>query len=198
MKVLDKNKLTQVLSFINTYQAMNGKSPTCRVIMKELKFSNTGIVYRYVKRLEETGAIEKTEHGGISIPTNLMLSGTTKAPLVGDIACGDPILAIENIEAVVDLPVAIFGKGNFRLYHAKGDSMIDIGIYDGDLIVAKPSDTADEGDVVIAIVEDSATVKRYYKRNNKVVLHPENKDYKDIIVDNCIIQGIVKKVIHNI
>lgn len=198
MKTLDKNKLEAIMQFIKTYQAANGKSPSHRVIMKEMKLSGFAILQRYLNRLFSNGWITKTEIGGIAIPENLKLDETIKAPVVGDIACGNPILANEDIETIVDLPVVIFGKGNFRIYHAKGDSMIGIGIYDGDLIVAKPSSTANEGDVVIAIVEDSATVKKYFKRGNKIVLHPENPDYDDIIVDHCIIQGIVKKVIHNI
>ena len=84
------------------------------------------------------------------------------------------------------------------MYRAKVDSMIGLGIYNGDWVVAKPCDTANDGEVVIAIVENSATVKRFYKKNIKIILHPENPDYKDIVTDNCIIQGIVKKVIHNI
>lgn len=198
MKILDKNKLEQLTQFIKTYQITNGKSPTHRVMMKEMNFSGFAILQRYLKRLESNGLVLKNDIGGIAIPENLRLDETVKVPVVGEIACGNPILAIENIEAVVDLPVAIFGKGNLRIFHAKGDSMIGVGIHDGDLIVARPSDTAENGDIVVAIVEDSATVKKYYKRGNKIVLHPENPDFDDIIVDNCIIQGIVKKVIHNI
>jgi len=198
MKTLDKNKLLEVMQFINKYQAMNGRSPSYRTIMKELNFSGFAIVQRYLNNLESNGLISKTDIGGIAIPENLKLDSTTKAPVVGEIACGDPIEAIQNIDAVVDLPEYLFGKGDFRVYKAKGDSMINLGIHNGDWIVAKPSDTAKDGDVVIAIVENSATVKRFYKKTNKIILHPENPDYKDIVTDNCIIQGIVKKVIHDI
>ena len=76
--------------------------------------------------------------------------------------------------------------------------MVGIGIYDGDWIVAKPTSTAKDGDVVVAIVEDSATVKTYRKNKGKIILHPENPDFKDIVVDECLIQGIVKKVIHSV
>lgn len=198
MKTLDKDKLQEVLQFIKRYQATNGRSPSLRIIMKEMRFSGFAIVQRYVSKLESNGWIEKTDLGGIAIPENLRLDTTTKAPVVGEIACGDPIEAIENIAAVVDLPEFLFGKGKFRVYRAKGDSMIGLGIHNGDWIVARPCNTANDGDVVIAIVENSATVKKFYKGTNKIVLHPENPDYKDIIVDNCIIQGIVKTVIHNI
>lgn len=198
MKNLDENKLEQLAQFIQTYQISNGKSPTHRTMMKEMNFSGFAILQRYLKRLVAHGWVIKNDIGGIDIPENLRHDKTVKVPVVGEIACGNPILAVENIEAVVDLPVVIFGKGDFRIYHAKGDSMIGVGIHDGDLIVARPSDTAENGDIVVAIVEDSATVKKYYKRGNKIVLHPENPDFDDIIVDNCIIQGIVKKVIHNI
>ena len=83
------------------------------------------------------------------------------------------------------------------MLHASGDSMIGVGINDGDLIVAELCDTAKEGDIVVALIEDSATVKTLHKRNGHIYLHPENPKYKDILADNVIIQGIVKHVIHS-
>jgi len=199
MRPLDESKLEQLKNFISEYQVKNGKSPTYRVIQKEMNFSGMAAVQRYMNRLYASGWVAKAEIGkGIETPGNLKLDATTQAPVVGEIACGSPILAVENITAVVNLPEFLFGKGELRVFQAKGDSMIGIGIYDKDWIIVRPTNTAKDGDVVVAIVEDSATVKTFRRRKGKIVLHPENPEYSDIIVDDCIIQGVVKKVIHEI
>lgn len=199
MRTLDESKLEQLKDYISKYQVKYGKSPTYRLIQKELNFSGLPAVQRYMNKLYRNGWVAKAEIGkGIETPGNLKLDATTQAPVVGEIACGSPILAVEDIKAVVDLPEFLFGKGDFRVFQAKGDSMTGIGIYDKDWIIVKPTNTAKEGDVVVAIVEDSATVKTFRRRKGKIVLHPENPEFPDIIVDDCIIQGIVKKVIHNI
>ena len=198
MRNLDKNTLEAIKDYISQYQIKFGKSPAYRTIDKEFHFNSLPKVQRYMNWLTRNGWIQKTDLGGISIPQNLELNETTQAPVVGAIACGQPILAIENIEAVVELPTFFFGKGEHRVYKAKGDSMIGVGIYDGDWIIAKPSSTAVEGEIVVAIVEDSATVKTYKRTKDKIILHPENPDFDDITVDECEIQGIVKQVIHNV
>ena len=198
MRSLDEKTLTKTLEFIKNYQISNGRSPSYRTIMKEMKFNSLAFVFRYVNRLHADGRLEKDDLGGISIPNNLCASETILAPVVGTVACGTPIYAEQNIEENIPLPVAIFGSEKPLILHAKGNSMTGIGIYDGDLVFAKPCSSADEGQVVVALVGDSATIKKYYRRNGKVVLHPENPRYKDIIVDDCIIQGIVKTVVHKI
>ena len=176
MRNLDINTLEAIKNYISQYQIKNGKSPSYRVIDKEFHFNSLAKVQRYMNWLTRNGWVEKADLGGIS----------------------SPILAIENIEAVVELPTFFFGSGEHRIYKAKGDSMIGVGIYDGDWIIAKPSSTAKVGDIVVAIVEDSATVKTYKRTKDKIILHPENPDFDDIIVDECEIQGIVKQVIHNV
>lgn len=196
MKELNKSKLLELLDYIKDYQAQNGKSPSYRTIMKALKFTNLASVFRYVGRLEADGQIQKTNLGGIEISPNLRPNKSIIAQLVGTVACGDPITAIQNIEQTVELPSAIFG--NERLYYltAKGNSMIGIGIFDGDLIFYKPCNSADIGEIVVALIGDSATVKTLKKANGKFILHPENPEYKDIVPDQLVIQGIVKRVVH--
>ena len=113
--------------------------------------------------------------------------------LVGGIACGKPTEAIENIEECYALPRAIFGDGELFMLRAFGDSMIDIGINKDDLIVLRQQNTANDGDIVAALVEGESTLKRIYHKGRRIILHPENKIMKDIVVnaEDCIIQGVL-------
>ena len=197
MKIISEDKVVKVLDFIKDFQKKEGRSPSFRQIAKGCSFPSLATAQKYVAILQSRGLITKNSFGKIIIPTNLSRGKTVIAPLVGTIACGTPILAEENIEGTFQLPTAIFGNTKSMLLHASGDSMIGVGINDGDLIVAEICDTADEGDIVVALLEDSATVKTLHKKNGHIYLHPENPNYKDIPADNVIIQGVVKHVIHS-
>ena len=197
MRVADENKVIKVLDFIKDFQKKEGRSPSFRQIAKGCSFPSLATAQKYVAILQSRGMIEKNSLGKINIPRNLSKGKTVIAPLVGTIACGTPILAEENIEETFQLPTAIFGNAKSMLLRASGDSMTGVGINDGDLIVAEICDTADEGDIVVALLEDSATVKTLHKKNGHIYLHPENPKYKDILADNVIIQGIVKHNIHS-
>ena len=197
MKVISEDKVIKVLDFIKDFQKKEGRSPSFRQIAKGCSFPSLATAQKYVAILQSRGMIEKNSLGKINIPRNLSKGKTVIAPLVGTIACGTPILAEENIEETFQLPTAIFGNAKSMLLRASGDSMIGVGINDGDLIVAEICDTADEGDIVVALLEDSATVKTLHKKNGHIYLHPENPNYKDILADNVIIQGIVKHNIHS-
>lgn len=111
------------------------------------------------------------------------------APLVGDIACGEPNTGIENIEESYMLPKSLFGGGELFMLRAYGDSMIDIGIEKGDLLVLRKQNYAEDGDIIAALVDGNATLKRLYHKNGRIVLHPENKLMKDIVVDGCAVPG---------
>ena len=115
------------------------------------------------------------------------------AYLVGDIACGSPTEAIENIEECYALPKALFGDGELFILRTYGDSMIDVGIKENDFIVVRQQNTANDGDIVAALVNGESTLKRIYHKGSKIVLHPENKTMKDIVVnaEDCIIQGVL-------
>ena len=197
MRFINETKLTEVLDYVKSFQVKEGRSPSYRQIMKAVNFSSLAQSQRYVKVLQSRNLIARNNFGRIITPARLLTGKTVIAPLVGTIACGTPILAEENIEGTFQLPTAIFGSAKSMLLHASGDSMIGVGINDGDLIVAEICDTADEGDIVVALLEDSATVKTLHKKNGHIYLHPENPNYKDIPADNVIIQGVVKHVIHS-
>ena len=123
-----------------------------------------------------------------------------KRPILGSIACGIPKFAEENIEEYVKLPVSLFGSGDFFILKAYGDSMIESGIADGDLVLIRQQNSAEEGQIVVALVEDEATLKRYYPepKQHRIRLHPENSQMDDIYVDNCEIQGIAVKVLKDL
>ena len=122
-----------------------------------------------------------------------------RAAVLGNIACGLPNVAEENIEEYVSLPESLFGRGEFYILRARGESMIEAGIEDGDLVVIRKQSYANDGDIIVALVEEEATLKRMYREENgRIILHPENKEMSDIIVDNCIIQGIAVKVIKDL
>lgn len=125
---------------------------------------------------------------------------TELVPLLGNVACGVPKFAEGNIEEYVRLPISLFGRGDFFLLRASGDSMIEAGIDDGDLVLIRQQDTADPGQIVVALMEDEATLKRFYPEpgRHRVRLHPENRRMKDIVVENCIIQGVAVKVLKDV
>ena len=191
MRTLNPNTLERVENYITEYQKKNGKSPSYRQIMHGVGMSSLNLIQRYVLALEREGRIERTRIGNISVPPKLKPSGMAIAPIVGTIACGQPVDAMENIEESVALPRTIFGAGNLFLLHAKGDSMVEADIHNGDLVVIRQQNTAENGEIVVAMINGETTLKRFYKKNGKIILHPENKTMDDIIVKNCEIQGVL-------
>ena len=129
-----------------------------------------------------------------------MNTDIAQTAIVGSVPCGSPQYEEENIEEYISLPTAIFGKGDFFILRASGNSMIEAGIDDGDLVVVKKQIYADDGDIVVALVDNQNTLKRFYRDNDnrKVILHPENKWMKDIVVDDCFIQGVACHVIKSL
>lgn len=121
-------------------------------------------------------------------------------PILGKVSCGVPKFAEENIEEYVRLPVALFGRGQFFILRANGDSMIEADINDGDLVLIRQQNYADEGQIVVALMDDEATLKRYYPEPEKqrIRLHPENSQMDDILVSDCIIQGVAVKVLKDL
>ena len=166
--------------------------------MKRLNINSLSQVNRYVSLLVDLGKLKKDKQGKIDISYNFNLSQSILAPIVGEVRCGQPIFAQENIESIYQLPTEIFGKENIFLLHARGDSMEGVGIRDGDILVVKKCESAENGDIVVALIDDSATVKTFYKKKDYIVLHPENEKYNDIITKDVKILGIVKKYIHSL
>ncbi|MBO5110400.1 MAG: repressor LexA [Clostridia bacterium] len=193
MRTLNQERLTSIEQYIMEYQKENGQSPSYRQIMNAMNMSSLNLVQRYVKALENEGRISRTKLGNIDVLPQLKPGGSTMAYLVGDIACGSPTEAIENIEECYALPKALFGDGELFILRTYGDSMIDVGIKENDFIVVRQQNTANDGDIVAALVNGESTLKRIYHKGSKIVLHPENKTMKDIVVnaEDCIIQGVL-------
>lgn len=191
MRTLNADKLTEIENFIKTFQKEKGKSPSYREVMHGVKMSSLNLVQRYVLALERDNRITRTRLGNIDIPKQLKMGNLVSVPLVGNIACGEPNTAIENIEGNFTLPRDIFGNGELFMLRAYGNSMIEVGIQKDDLIVLKKQNYADEGDIVVALVDGNATLKRFFRNGKKIVLHPENKSMQDIVVDECEVQGVL-------
>lgn len=191
MRTLNQKTLYDMEKYIREYQAENGRSPSYRNIMHAMGMSSLNLVQRYVLALENDGRIKRTRLGNIELPAKLDTGEMAIAPLVGQIACGEPCFEVENIEENFALPRSVFGSGDLFMLRAFGDSMIDAGIDDGDLIVLRKQDYADDGDIVVALTNGNNTLKRLSHRSGKIVLHPENKTMKDIIVSDCEIQGVL-------
>ena len=177
--MLDKRKLDAVLQFINHYMDENGFPPTVREICAELQIKSTATAYDYINRLKEMGFLQKTS--GKKRAVALSGSNTVRVPLVGTVTAGTPILATENYEGYYTLPTAEFPGDDLFLLTVKGDSMIEAGIFNGDKIVIQRQDTAENGDIVVAMfddgIEEGATVKRFFRRDGKIILHPENSHF---------------------
>ena len=188
-----------IIEFAEQYYLENSSSPSVRTIADRFGIG-VSTAYRYLLEMDERGLIT---YDGKRISNDRIEklnsnSGVIIAAVVGSIACGIPNLAEENIEEYVSLPRSMFGDGEFFILCANGESMIDAGIETGDLVVIRKQTCAEDGQIVVALVEDEATLKRLYREKGKVRLHPENRAMDDIIVDDCIIQGVAVKVIKDL
>ena len=191
MRKLSEETLRRMEEYIRSRQRKESASPSYREIMHALGMSSLNLVQRYVLALEKQGKIGRTSRGNIALPRRLDTGRSVIVPLVGNIACGQPNFAEENIEASYALPQSLFGDGELYLLHTHGESMVDIGIRPNDLIVIRRQNYADDGQIVVARIDGEATLKRLFHRDGKIVLHPENRQMQDIVVENCEIQGVL-------
>lgn len=191
--------MKQIQDFAEQYYLNEGHSPSTSDIANGVGIAR-GTAYKYLVAMNEQGLIR---YNGRDIRTKLtekFEATRSKAPICGSIPCGSPTEEIEHIETIVSLPTAIFGKGELYILVASGDSMIGAGIEDGDLVVINKQAHANEGDIVVALIDNESTLKRFYKddENKRVILRAENKKYKDIIRPSCTIQGVAQHVIKRV
>lgn len=194
----DNQKYEVVFNFIKNYIAENGYSPTVREICANCGIKSTATAYQYMNKLNERGLIKKAGNKKRAVSIGKTDEKSVEVPLVGTVAAGQPIFAEENYEGVYSLPADFFGNDDMFMLTVKGDSMIKIGMLDGDKIIVKKQNTADNGDIVVALVDDSATVKRFFKRGGKFILHPENDEMSDFVFDDVSVLGKVVGLMRNI
>lgn len=197
MRSKDKTLMAAIEKFVSDYTDSTGISPTMQEVADGVG-SSKATVQRYIAQLCDDGILDYS--GYRSMTSTKTKAAAIRVPVLGTIACGIPKFAEENIEEYVRLPVALFGKGNFFILRAYGDSMIEAGIDNGDLVLIRQQNYADEGQIVVALMEDEATLKRFYPepKKHRIRLHPENSRMDDIYVDNCEIQGVAVKVLKDL
>ena len=197
MRSKDKTLMATIEKFVSDYTDSNGISPTMQEVADGVG-SSKATVQRYIAQLCDDGILDYS--GYRTMTSTKTKAAAIRVPVLGTIACGIPKFAEENIEEYVRLPVALFGKGNFFILRAYGDSMIEAGIDNGDLVLIRQKNYADEGQIVVALMEDEATLKRFYPepKKHRIRLHPENSRMDDIYVDNCEIQGVAVKVLKDL
>ncbi len=191
MRHRDMDKQEKILSFMNRHIKEKGYPPSVREICEAVGFKSTSSVHTYLKWLEEEGQIQKDaetpralrilDEGTRSMEGFLANQEIENIPVLGRITAGQPILAVENVEDTFPVPVRYLENSTVFMLRVKGDSMMNAGILDGDFIMVKQQQTAVNGDIVAALIEDEATVKTFYKDRTVIRLQPENPAYEPIL-----------------
>ena len=190
------DKQREILEYIKSQILERGFPPAVREICEAVNLKSTSSVHSHLETLERNGYIHRdpTKPRAIEIIDdnfNLTRREVVNVPLIGQVAAGQPLLAVENITGYFPIPAEFIPKEEVFMLNVKGESMVNAGIYDGDQIIVKQQSTASNGEIVVALVDDSATVKRFYKENGHIRLQPENDFMEPIIVDSCEIIGKV-------
>ena len=189
-------KQQEILDYIKEEILKKGYPPTVREICETVKLKSTSSVHAHLETLEKNGYIRRdpTKPRAIEIcDDNFQMVRTemVSIPVIGNVAAGLPILAEENIQEYFPVPADLVPKGDAFILNVRGDSMVNAGILNGDRVFVNSCSTAHNGDIVVALIDDSATVKTFYKEDGRIRLQPENDNMDPIIVDDCQILGKV-------
>lgn len=186
-----EEKKAKILKFIKKKCSQDGVPPTVREICAAVGLKSPSSVHNYLQSLYEEGLIKKSEGKKRSVTP---VEKSSMIPLLGAVSAGIPMLAQQNFDGY--MPTFMFTEDNeFFALSIKGDSMKNAGILDGDYVVVKAASYAENGDIVVALLDDEATCKRFYRDKGHLILQPENPEYKRIAADNMTILGVVKSVI---
>lgn len=179
--MVNEEKLVKVMDYIRKFSEENGYTPSIREICKECGIKSTATAHSYIEKLQNKGYLNKKENKkrAVAIGKGVGVS----IPLIGTVTAGQPIFAYENYEDYYTFPVNEFKGEELFMLRVEGTSMIDAGIENGDKIIVRRQQTAQDGEIVVALVEDSATVKRLFRKNGMVILHPENESLSDMIFE---------------
>lgn len=191
-------KQIEILLFIKSSIQKKGYPPSVREICKGVKLKSTSTVHSYLGNLEEKGYIRKdpTKPRAIEVLNRdedylFAPKKTVDIPIVGKVTAGQPILAIENIQETFPIPLEIAEKGSMFMLEVQGESMINAGIFDGDYVLVKQQNNAENGDIIVALLDDEATIKRFFKEKDCVRLQPENESMSPLLTKNVVILGKV-------
>lgn len=189
-------KQSEILEYIKSQILNKGYPPSVRDICVAVGLKSTSSVHAHLETLEKNGYIRRdpTKSRTIEIiddTFNLARREVVNVPLLGRVAAGEPLLAVENVVSYFPIPSEFVPNDELFMLTVKGDSMINMGIYEGDNIIVRKTNAANNGDVIVALVDDSATVKRFYKEDGHIRLQPENDFMEPIIVSDCEILGKV-------
>jgi repressor LexA len=194
----------EILSFIKTHIQYSGFPPTISEIQGQFSFKSPNAVQEHLKALVRKGQIRRNPNQwrGLELMVSHKSSSetvqysTVSVPLIGRVTAGLPVLAEENFEGTISVDRSLVGRAT-RLFalHIRGDSMIKAGIYDGDIAIAQQQSVADQGDIVIALLGDEATVKRFYRKRKAIILHPENDTMEPLRINEGSDFKILGKVI---
>ena len=190
------DKQQQILEYIKDQIMEKGYPPAVREICDAVHLKSTSSVHSHLETLERRGYIRRdpTKPRAIEICDDnfqMLRTETASLPVVGRVAAGEPILAEQNIESYFPIPAEYVPRGESFILKVHGTSMINVGIMDGDFIFVNSCNTAENGEIVVALIDDSATLKRFYKEKDHIRLQPENDEMEPIIVDSCQILGKV-------
>lgn len=195
MKKQLTKKQEEILEFIKKRIKEKGYPPAVREICEATGLKSTSTVHGHLTRLEKKGYIRRdpSKPRAIEIVDDefYVHRNVVQLPLVGKVTAGEPILAVENIEETMTLPYDLVGTEDAFLLRVRGDSMIEAGIFNNDIIIVRRQNVAENGDIVVALIDDEATVKRFYKEHDHIRLQPENKAMEPIIVKDVKILGKV-------
>ena len=191
MKNIDE-KINNVYNFTIDYIESNGFPPSVREICSKCSIKSTATAYYYLEKLKNKGLLVKSPQKKRALTVPSLKKDFDTIPLVGTITAGSPIFAVENLEGYIPLPHDFNSIEECFALKVSGESMINAGIYDKDIIIVSKQNYAKNGDIVVALIDDSATVKRFYKDSSKIILHPENDTMEDMVFDDITILGIVK------
>ena len=193
-KITDKQR--EILEYMKEQILSKGYPPSVREICSAVHLKSTSSVHSHLETLEKNGYIRRdpTKPRAIEIVDdtfNLTRRELVNVPILGQVAAGQPLLADDNINGYFPLPPEYVNNKQTFMLTVKGESMINVGIFDGDLVLVEQTSVARNGEIVVALIEDSATVKTFYKEQNYIRLQPENDSMDPIIVQDCMIMGRV-------
>lgn len=192
MKPLNE-KERKMLDYITESIKSEGYSPSVRDIRSALGIKSTATVHAYLERLEEKGYIQKQNGKSrtLRIEEEFRAPAARQVPIIGRVTAGMPILAVENFDGYVDFTEGKYSKEELFALKVTGESMIEAGIFDGDIVIVRQQNVAENGEIVVALVDDSATVKTFYREDGHFRLQPENSTMEPIIVESLSVLGKV-------